>query len=153
MNASHHARRSLACLAFILTACAAIERPPATVDSLTADGVTHDKAQRALFDAAIDRLALRAIARGDRTLDILLLSGGGQHDLEVLAQAGLAHEFRQSARPQARLLRGFDGIRGRAQQLVSHRRVPSDRSASRSSSSTVPSSPSWASVSRTSSDE
>src|SRR5207302_5024438 len=79
MTASHYARLSLACLAFILTACAAIERPPATVESLTVDGISHDRAQRALFDAAIDRLALRAIARGDRTLDILLLSGGGQH--------------------------------------------------------------------------
>ena len=63
----------------MLTACAAIERPPSTVESLTVDGVGHDKAQRALFDASIDRLAERAITRGDRTLDILLLSGGGQH--------------------------------------------------------------------------
>jgi len=70
MLVSHHLRRSLACLAFLLTACAAIERPPATVESFTVDGVAHDKAQRALFDTAIDRLAERAIARGDRMLDI-----------------------------------------------------------------------------------
>ena len=74
-----HARRSFAFLVFALIACATIERPPTTVESLTADGVAHDKAQRALVDNAIDRMAERAIARGDRTLDILLLSGGGQH--------------------------------------------------------------------------
>ena len=74
-----HARRSFAFLVFALTACATIERPPTTVESLTADGVAHDKAQRALVDNAIDRMAERAIARGDRTLDMLLLSGGGQH--------------------------------------------------------------------------
>ncbi|HEY3179146.1 MAG TPA: patatin-like phospholipase family protein [Casimicrobiaceae bacterium] len=79
MNAFHRTRRSLACFAFSLTACAAIERPTATLESLTADGFAHDKAQRALFDSAIDRLAERAVARGDRTLDILMLSGGGQH--------------------------------------------------------------------------
>ena len=79
MSTLRHVRHSLACLALVLTACAAIERPPATVESLTVDGVGHDKAQRALFDASIDRLAERAITRGDRTLDILLLSGGGQH--------------------------------------------------------------------------
>jgi len=50
MHASHQARYSLACLALVLTACAAIERPPATVESLTVDGVAHDKAQRALLD-------------------------------------------------------------------------------------------------------
>ena len=79
MNPSLLARRALAGITFALTACAAIERPPATVESLTADGVAHDKAQRALFDAVIDGLANRAIARSDHTLDILLLSGGGQH--------------------------------------------------------------------------
>src|SRR5690349_5921917 len=79
MDVSLILRCALAPMAFALTACAAIERPPATVESLTADGVAHDNAQRALIDAAIDRLAERAIARDDRTLDILLLSGGGQH--------------------------------------------------------------------------
>lgn len=72
-------RAALAGVALALTACAAVERAPVTIESLTADGVAHDKAQRALFDAVIDRLAQRAIARGDRTLDVLLLSGGGQH--------------------------------------------------------------------------
>jgi len=79
MDVSLILRCALAGMAFALIACAAIERPPATVESLTADGLSHDKAQRALVDNAIDRLAERAVARGDRTLDILLLSGGGQH--------------------------------------------------------------------------
>src|SRR2546430_615184 len=47
MHASHQARYSLACLALVLTACAAIERPPSTVESLTVDGVGHDKTQLA----------------------------------------------------------------------------------------------------------
>jgi predicted acylesterase/phospholipase RssA len=79
INGSRFARNVLVCLGLALCACAAIERPPTTVEQLTADGATHDKAQRALVDAAIDRLAERAVARRDRTLDILLLSGGGQH--------------------------------------------------------------------------
>ena len=79
MNASTFVRGTFAGAIFALAACAAIERPPATIESLTADGGAHDKAQRALLDNAIDQLAERAVARGDRTLDILLLSGGGQH--------------------------------------------------------------------------
>src|SRR5262249_126036 len=54
-------------------------RPPTTIEALTADGAAHDKQQRALVDSVIDRLAARSIARGDRTIDILLLTGGGQH--------------------------------------------------------------------------
>src|SRR5258708_2200280 len=72
-------RRMVAATAFVLTACAAIERPPTTVAALSAESAAYDQAQRALFDTTIDRLAKRAATRGDRTLDILLLSGGGQH--------------------------------------------------------------------------
>jgi len=79
MTVPSFVRHALAGAIFALTACAAIERPPATLESLKADGIAHDKAQRALLDGAIDQLAQRAIARSDRTLDILLLSGGGQH--------------------------------------------------------------------------
>jgi len=56
-----------------------IDRPPATPASIAADGAASDAAYRATIDSAIDRLAARAIARGDRTLDLLLLSGGGQN--------------------------------------------------------------------------
>src|SRR5690242_3621885 len=79
LRASPIIRRIIAGIVLALTACAAIERAPITVESLTADGVAHDKEQRALIDATIDRLAERAIARGDSALDVLLLSGGGQH--------------------------------------------------------------------------
>jgi predicted acylesterase/phospholipase RssA len=72
-------QRCFAVTAFVLTACAAVERAPTTVAALNAESATYDQAQRALFDASIDRLAKRAAMRGDHTLDILLLSGGGQH--------------------------------------------------------------------------
>lgn len=72
--------RSVAC-AFALVAiagCAVIHRPPATIASLTAEVPAIRSAERATVDTIVARLARRAIARGDRTLDILLLSGGGQ---------------------------------------------------------------------------
>jgi predicted patatin/cPLA2 family phospholipase len=66
---------ALACLA----ACSAVDRPPATVASIIADGDAARTVQLDTIDTMLDRLARRALARGDRTLDILLLSGGGQH--------------------------------------------------------------------------
>ena len=81
-----------------------------------------------------------------------------QHDLQVLAQAGLADELVEAPRPQRRLLGRLDRIGRRAaelvaHELVSHRAPASRRSASRSSSSTAPSSGSCPSTSRTSSGE
>ena len=52
---------------------------PVTYESLAAGTAAYDGAQRELLDASIDRLGRRAATRGDRTLDLLLLSGGGQH--------------------------------------------------------------------------
>src|SRR5207248_6420467 len=69
MNSLRHVHRSILCIALMLSACAAIHRPPATVESLTGDGAAHDREQRALLDAVIDRLAQRAALRQDRTLD------------------------------------------------------------------------------------
>src|SRR6187431_3750799 len=60
-------------------ACAAVHRPPATVASIIADGEASRKVQRATIDNIVERLAGRAAARSDRTVDLLLLSGGGQH--------------------------------------------------------------------------
>lgn len=60
------------------SACAAIHRPPATIASLTNDAHAISVAERATTDTVIERLALRAAKRGDKRLDILLLSGGGQ---------------------------------------------------------------------------
>ena len=86
------------------------------------------------------------------------LPGRAQHDLEVLAQAGLADELVEAPRPQRRLLRGLDRIGGGlhelvADQLVSHRAPASSRSAPRSSSSTSPVSGNCPIASRTSSGE
>lgn len=84
----HAARRAalsiIKCLCFALAlaplaACAVVHRPPATVQSIIADGAAIRGIQRQTIDALIDRLAHRALARGDHTLDLLLLSGGGQH--------------------------------------------------------------------------
>ena len=60
--------------------------------------------------------------------------GGGQHDLEVLAQARLADELVEAARPQRRLLGGLDriGRRAAAARLSSRLTAPAHRSASRS---------------------
>lgn len=68
-------------LALILlsSACAAITRPPATVASLTAESTTLATRDRTLRDSVIARLVRRAERRGDRHLDVLLLSGGGQN--------------------------------------------------------------------------
>jgi len=66
-------------LFLFLASCAAVHRPAATVKSIQADGEAARSAHRGTVDAMIDHLARRAVARGDRTLDILLLSGGG-HD-------------------------------------------------------------------------
>ena len=59
--------------------CAAITRPPATVASLQLDAVPLAARDRMLRDSVIARLVRRVERRGDRTLDLLLLSGGGQN--------------------------------------------------------------------------
>jgi predicted acylesterase/phospholipase RssA len=65
--------------ASVLTACAAIHRPATTVPRLQQDAVVAASAERATRDSVIARLVRRTIARGDRTIDILMLSGGGQN--------------------------------------------------------------------------
>jgi len=59
--------------------CAAISRPPATVASLQLDAAPLAARDRMLRDSVIARLVRRVERRGDRTLDLLLLSGGGQN--------------------------------------------------------------------------
>ncbi len=68
-----------ACAAALFTGCAAITRPPTTVAALQRDGVAIQAQQRALRDTVIERLVRRAARRSDRTLDVLMLSGGGQN--------------------------------------------------------------------------
>ena len=73
-------RRLLPLLALpLLAGCAAISRPSATTASIYASGPAVTAAHRTLVDSVTTRLARRAKARGDHTLDILLLSGGGQN--------------------------------------------------------------------------
>ncbi|MFN8574957.1 MAG: patatin-like phospholipase family protein [Gemmatimonadaceae bacterium] len=60
----------------LLNACAAIHRPPATIPSLLADAEAAKAGVRASLDSVVERLARRSLRRD--TLDILLLSGGGQ---------------------------------------------------------------------------
>lgn len=68
-------------LASILAAsgCATITRPSATVATVQQRAPVLAVRDRALRDTIIERLVRRAMVRGDRTLDLLMLSGGGQN--------------------------------------------------------------------------
>lgn len=59
-----------------LTACAAIHRPPTTIASLRADEMAARAAADSALAGVVERLAQRSRQRD--TLDVLLLSGGGQ---------------------------------------------------------------------------
>ena len=105
-------------------------------------------------DAGERGLAEARRPREEHVVDGLpALAGRAEHDLEVLAQARLADELVEPARPQRRLFGGLHRIGRRAEQLVPHRAPDSKRSASRRRSSTSASSVSWPSASRTSSVE
>jgi hypothetical protein len=67
------------CLLGAVTACAAVSRPPVSIASLQAEAATLAVRDRQVRDSVIARLVRRAERRGDRTLDVLLLSGGGQN--------------------------------------------------------------------------
>ena len=71
-------RRLGAPMLLSLGACAAIHRPPTTIPALVRSADSARVVTRAIRDTIIDRLARRAVARGDHTLDVLMLSGGGQ---------------------------------------------------------------------------
>ncbi len=73
-------RATASCALLLLaTGCASISRPSASIASLQADAVRARAEQHAVRDSVLTRLVRRAQARPDRTLDVLLLSGGGQH--------------------------------------------------------------------------
>lgn len=61
-----------------LAGCSANVRPPADVPALLAAAAPAAAYERAVRDTVVERLARRLERRGDRTLDILVLSGGGQ---------------------------------------------------------------------------
>ena len=66
-------------LATFCSACAAVHRPTATVQSLLAEAPRQAQQDRITRDSIVERLMRRVVRRGDRTLDVLLLSGGGQN--------------------------------------------------------------------------
>jgi Patatin-like phospholipase len=71
---------SLVVLISVFTsACAAIHRPVTTVAALLTDADASRLAERRLRDTVVARLARRAVDRADHTVDILMLSGGGQN--------------------------------------------------------------------------
>lgn len=63
----------------LFTGCAVITRAPTTVEAIQRDAITITAQHRALRDTVIERLVRRAVKRGDRTVDVLMLSGGGQN--------------------------------------------------------------------------
>ena len=60
-------------------ACAAVSRPPASIASLQGEAVALAARDRQVRDSVVARLVRRVERRGDRTLDVLMLSGGGQN--------------------------------------------------------------------------
>ena len=72
-------RPSLPILFLLLAGCAATTRPETSVEAIIASAESARRAERTTVDSIVARLARRAVARGDRTLDLLYLSGGGQN--------------------------------------------------------------------------
>ncbi len=70
-------RPATAMLLLLTSACATIHRPPTTLAQLRSDVATVAIAERATRDSVIARLVRRAATRGDKRIDVLMLSGGG----------------------------------------------------------------------------
>lgn len=62
-----------------LLGCAAVHRPATTIPALLTEADAARATERALRDTVVARLARRAVARPDHTVDVLMLSGGGQN--------------------------------------------------------------------------
>ncbi|MBL0173245.1 MAG: patatin-like phospholipase family protein [Gemmatimonadaceae bacterium] len=62
-----------------LPGCATIHRPPTTLPQLQQDAAEAARAEQVTRDSVLARLVRRAAMRGDKTLDVLMLSGGGQN--------------------------------------------------------------------------
>lgn len=62
-----------------LSGCAAVHRPPTTISALLADADMARAAERRLRDTVVARLARRAVANPAHTVNVLMLSGGGQN--------------------------------------------------------------------------
>lgn len=70
---------AVAVVALLATGCATIRRPAVTQEALEADGAAARVEHRRVVDGLVAALVRRAERRSDRTLDVLYLSGGGQH--------------------------------------------------------------------------
>jgi len=70
---------ALAVVALLAPGCATIKRPAVTQEALAAGAGTARIEHRHLVDGLVEALVRRAERRGDHTLDVLYLSGGGQH--------------------------------------------------------------------------
>jgi Patatin-like phospholipase len=68
-----------ALVALSLSACAAVHRPATTIPALLADADASRALERSLRDTVVARLARRVIAKPDHSVDVLMLSGGGQN--------------------------------------------------------------------------
>ncbi len=66
-------------LAVQIGGCASVSRPRVTVADVAADAGVARREHAAVRDSMLDRLVRRVKSGPDNTLDILLLSGGGQH--------------------------------------------------------------------------
>jgi hypothetical protein len=69
----------LVCMGMLLAGCAGTPRPDLTVERLAAEAPAARQRERAIVESVVGTLAERAALRNDRTLDVLLLSGGGQN--------------------------------------------------------------------------
>jgi hypothetical protein len=70
----------LAATSALASGCAVNHRPGnTTVPALLAEGAAATATHAAVRDSVLTRLVQRVQRRGDGTLDVLLLSGGGQH--------------------------------------------------------------------------
>jgi predicted acylesterase/phospholipase RssA len=72
-------RRLAALIVPALAGCAAIHRPPTTLPQLALDAAMSTRAEQQLRDTVLATLVRRAARKGTRTIDVLMLSGGGQN--------------------------------------------------------------------------
>ena len=70
-------KRIASMLLLLTSACATVHRPPTTLAQLQTEVTSAAHAERSTRDSVIARLVRRAAARGDKTIDVLMLSGGG----------------------------------------------------------------------------
>ncbi len=63
----------------LLNACAGVSRPNVSMADIRSDAAIARQEHAVVRDSMLTRLVRRAQSRADSTLDILLLSGGGQH--------------------------------------------------------------------------